>query len=218
MKTNSIGGISDQQVPLDIADTAGSPKESRDKTIPGGQVTPKMNLLSSVIAQSKIAKDFIKMDGADDPDPQRSPDSNGQNKDVAHLEPKDLSCSGDLRSIVHDDIKWNFFIQSVCLKAPHSEAARSMRTGLINAFESGDWNQVKNDPLFLELTQKELPASKIADKPDGTDKRIDLWLEASDFLKQLFTAVQDGDLLSHPNLVTDSRLIDFVLALPEDAE
>jgi hypothetical protein len=124
----------------------------------------------------------------------------------------------NLKAIVHDDTKWSFFVQSVSLRSPQSEDVKSTRMQLMKGFERGDWSQVKNDPLFDELTQKQTPESRSARDLNGEGKRMNLWLENSDFFKQLFTAVQDGDLFSRPHLITDNRLIDFVLSLPDDAE
>ncbi len=220
MEINSIVDAFIQQAYIDREQAAGRPDRTRDKLVSGDVATPKTNLLSSLISQHEVARQFVHMDGAADSLAQDSLQSSAPaaNEVAPRSKYEEPAKNAGLKTIVHDDTKWNFFVQSVFLKAPQSEAAQRMRIQLLKGFESGDWNQLKNDPAFEKLTQKADPESRNAETFNGEEKMIDLWLENSDFFKQLFSAVQNGDLFSRPNLLTDKRLVDFVLTLPEDTE
>ncbi len=220
MEINSIVGAFIEQHHLDKEPAAGRPDRSQDHAVRGDEVTPKTGLLLSLIAQKEIAREFVRMDRAADPVSQASLQSSGPatDEDASRRKYEEPEKSVSLKAIVHDDTKWNFFVQSVFLTAPQSEAAQSMRMQLIKGFESGDWRQVKDDRAFEKLIQKTGLESGNAEFFSGQEKRIDLWLENSDFFEQLFTAVVNGDLFSRPNLLTDSLLVDFVLTLPEDTE
>jgi hypothetical protein len=220
MKTNGIKGADDQQVSLGKIKEVGNPAGEKCETVHGEKGTPGAGRLSSLIAQHEIAGQFVRMDSASD-SVDRPPQNSGR---VSHEVP--LCCENaktvqedNFRAIVYDETKWHYFVQSVTLKAPQPEAAKKMRMELIKSFECGDWRQVKDNPLFQELMSwNETPEFGLLKNMGGINKRIDLWLEDSDFFKQLFTDVQNGDLPSRPNLGTDNRLIDFVLSLPEDAD
>jgi hypothetical protein len=220
MEINSIVGAFIQQANLDKEPEAGRPDRSRNNAVRGDEVIQKSDLLSSIIPRNEIAREFVHMDGAADPMAQEVLQNSGPaaDEDTQRSKYEEPAKNESLKAIVQDDTKWNYFVQSVFLKAPQSEAAKSMRMQIIKGFESGDWSQIKNDTDFEKLIQKTGFESGNAEFFSGEEKRIDLWLENSDFFKQLFTAVRNGDLFSRPNLLTDSLLVDFVLTLPEDTE